>query len=56
MVERGAEGAAGVAVLGSQRQLHQRLHWPIRAQQGVGEFEEGVRSCGQTLVEAGPEA
>ncbi|WSC59190.1 hypothetical protein OG808_02275 [Streptomyces sp. NBC_01761] len=42
-------------VLRRQRQVDQRLHRSIGAQQRVGEFEQRVRPGGQAIVEVGPE-
>jgi hypothetical protein len=55
MIERVVERAVAAAVLGRQRQLHQRLHQTVGAQQRVGQLEQLISPRGQTAVEHLPE-
>ncbi|AGJ52582.1 hypothetical protein F750_0071 [Streptomyces sp. PAMC 26508] len=50
------ERAVPATVFTDQRQFHQGPHRTIRAQHGVREFEQRVRTLGQTGVELTPEA
>jgi hypothetical protein len=43
-------------VLGRQRQVDQRLHRPVAAQQRVGRLEQSVAPPGQAVVEDPTEA
>lgn len=56
MVQRTVQRAVSTLVLGEQRQLHRRQCRAVRAQQRVGQFEERIRSRGQTPVEGRPKA
>ena len=55
LVERVIHRAVPAAVLGHQRQLHQRPHRAVGAQHRVGQLEQRIRPRGQTRVELPPE-
>ena len=55
VVEPVVEGAVPAAMLRGQRQIHQRPHRPVRAQQRLGQLELRVRPRAQTAVEHLPE-
>jgi hypothetical protein len=44
------------AVFTHQGQLGQRSHRPVAAQNGISQFEQRIRTSGQTGVELAPEA
>jgi hypothetical protein len=53
--QRVIQGAVTPAELRLQAQLHQRRHRVIRAQDSVGELEQGIRPPRQALIQPGPE-
>lgn len=54
--EAAVAGPVAAAVFRCRRQVDQRPHWPVRAQQGVASLEQCVAPCGQTRVQLRPEA
>lgn len=55
-VQRAVRSAVPMPVLGRQRQVDQRLHRPVAAQQRVGRLEQSVAPPGQAVVEDPTEA
>jgi len=53
--QRGIQRAVAAAELRHQRQLDQRSHRVIRAQDRIGQLEQGIRPCRQALIQPGPE-
>jgi hypothetical protein len=55
MTQRVVHRAVPAAMLGHQRQIHQRTDRPIGAQHRIGQLEQRIRPRGQRRVELLPE-